>query len=78
MYDFLISLLSEELLTQAEYIHGALYLPAGAVFEELLCLVVPFFILSLILGGFFIVVDCISTGIRAIVRRFRRYNARRY
>lgn len=78
MYDFFISLLSDELLTQAEYINGALYLPAGAVFEELLCLVVPFFILSLILGGLFIVADCITYGIRSIVRRFRRYNARRY
>lgn len=34
MFDFFMAHASDELLSQAEYINGALYLPASAFFDE--------------------------------------------
>lgn len=76
MYDFIMSLLSEELLSQTEYIGGVLYLPAGALFEEILSLIMPFCMLSLILGGLFIAADIVSYIIKYAYRRFRNRIAR--
>ena len=76
MYDFIMSLLSEELLSQAEYIGGILYLPASALFEEILSLILPFCMLSLIMGGLFLAADLVRYLIQYAYRRFRHKIAR--
>ena len=67
MYDVLTSLLSEELLTQAVRVDGVLYLPAYGLFEEVLTLVGPFFMFSLMLSGFCLLGDCLFWVLRRII-----------
>lgn len=76
MLDFFMSLLSEELLSKAEYINGVLYLPATALLEELLSLVCPLIFLSMFLGIVYILVDVVIYLVRYAYRRFRNKIAR--
>lgn len=76
MYDFIISLLSDELLTQAEYINGALYLPAGAFIEEILSMIAPVLICGVGLGIVWCIADTILYIVKYAYRRFRNKIAR--
>lgn len=76
MLEFFMSLLSEELLSKAEYFGGVLYLPATALFEELLSLVCPLIFLSMLLGIVYVIVDVALYLARYAYRRFRNKIAR--
>ena len=67
MYDFLMSLLSEELLAQAVRVDGVLYLPAFGLFEESLALVLPCFFVSLFIAGCCILGDFFAWVVRWLI-----------
>lgn len=76
MYDKILSLLSEELLTQSEYIGGVLYLPAAGLLDEILSMVTPFFVVCLFIAGACVLGDILAYTIRYAYRRFRNRIAR--
>ena len=67
MYDFLMSLLSDELLAQAVRVDGVLYLPAFGLFEETLALVLPLFFVSLFIAGCCVLGDLLACLIRYLI-----------
>lgn len=76
MYDFIMSLLSDELLSQAEYIGGVLYLPADAFLMEIASMIAPILYCGLILGIVWFIADLFSYVVKYAYRRFRNRIAR--
>ena len=71
MYDYFIRLFSPELLSQAEYINGVLYLPAYMFFEECLSLVGPLLVGSITVLLFASIGELIICTIPRLYRFFR-------
>ncbi|MBQ3504852.1 MAG: hypothetical protein IJA75_09145 [Oscillospiraceae bacterium] len=75
MIDWFIMMFSDELLSQGVRIGGILYLPAHAMFEEILCLLVPVFCFAMVIslgyvfGKFlYLLVRALISGIRSLFR----------
>ena len=71
MFDFLINRLSSELMSQAEYINGVLYLPAYELFSELLTCVGALVIAALFMLATGIIsesVFCFGCWLRRIIK----------
>lgn len=75
MIDWFIMMFSDELLSQGVRFGGILYLPAHAMFEEILCLLVPVFCFAMVIslgyvfGKFlYLFVRALISGIRSLFR----------
>lgn len=76
MIDWFMMMFSDELLSQGVRIGGILYLPAHAMFEEVLCLLVPVFCFAMVISlgyvfGKFLVLflRTLISGIRGLRRK---------
>lgn len=74
MYDWFITLFSEELLSQGIRVGGVLYLPVYALFEEVLTLLFPAFFCMLIVFCILVVFDLALYCCRILVYKIRNRN----
>lgn len=78
MIDWFIMMFSDELLSQGVRIGGILYLPAHAMFEEILCLLVPVFCFAMVISLGYVFGKFLYLFVRALisaVRNLRRNDA---